>query len=187
MVESAALESTFFIFTNLPTMLSFRVEANNMAQVMIVPIAMSTEVDLVPVLDMVPLDHLPPFSLPSEADLLRLLHGKSPQPCQIKNRKSRCSDEGGCEEKGEKCVLRKMKESWAQKGLPLKERDDEIVNIFSKVKQRLQSLKKNVKKLSSQTKEKHSFSSTTVNLAPMNIQELIKSLCYGVSFLTGAP
>ena len=185
MVESAALESTFLLFTNLPTMLSFRVEANNMAQAMIVPIAMSTEVDLVPVLDMVPLDHLPPFSLPSEADLLRLLHGKSPQPCQIKNRKSRCSDEGGCEEKGEKCVLRKMKESWAQKGLPLKERDDEIVNIFSK--QRLQSLKKNVKKMSSQTKEKHSFSSTTVNLAPMNIQELIKSLCYGVSFLTGAP
>ena len=61
MVESAALESTFFIFTNLPTMLSFRVEANNMAQAMIVPIAMSTEVDLVPVLDMVPLDHLPPL------------------------------------------------------------------------------------------------------------------------------
>ena len=80
-----------------------------------------------------------------------------------------------------------MKESLAQKGLPLKERDDEIVNFFSKVKQRLQSLKKNVKKMSSQTKEKHSFSSTTVNLAPMNIQELIKSLCYGVSFLTGAP
>ena len=42
-------------------MLSFRVEANNMAQAMIVPIAMSTEVDLVPVLDMVPLDHLPPL------------------------------------------------------------------------------------------------------------------------------
>ena len=62
------------------------------------------------------------------------------------------------------------------------ERDDEIVNIFSKVKQRLQSLKKNVKKMSPQTKEKHSlnFSSTTVNLAPMNIQELIKSVCYGV-------
>ena len=77
-----------------------------------------------------------------------------------------------------------MKESWAQKGLPLKERDDEIVNIFSKVKQRLQSLK-----MSPQTKEKHSlnFSSTTVNLAPMNIQELIKSLCYRVSFLTRAP
>ena len=160
-----------------------------MALAMIVHIPMSTEVDLVPVLDMVPLDHLPPFSLPSEADLLRLLHGKSPQPCQIKNRKSRCSDEGGCEEKGEKCVLRKMKESLAQKGLPLKERDNEIVNIFSKVKKRLQSLKKNVKKMSRQTKEKHSlnFSSTKVNLAPMNIQELIKSLCYGVSFLTGAP
>ena len=40
---------------NLPTMLSFRVPANNMAQAMLVPDAMSTEVDLVPVLDMVPL------------------------------------------------------------------------------------------------------------------------------------
>ena len=101
-----------------------------MAQAMVVPIAMSTEVDLVPVLDLVPLDHLPPFSLPSEADLLRLLHDKSPQPCKIKNRKPRCFDEGGCEEKGEKCVSRKMKESWALKGLPLKEREDEIVNFF---------------------------------------------------------
>ena len=37
------------------TYLSFRVPANNMAQAMLVPDAMSTEVDLVPVLDMVPL------------------------------------------------------------------------------------------------------------------------------------
>ena len=70
-----------------------------------------------------------------------------------------------------------MKESWAQKGLPLKERDDDIVKIISKVKQRLQSVKKNLKKMSSETKEKHSrtFSSTTVNLAPGNFQEVIKS------------
>ena len=60
---------------------------------MLVPDAMSTEVDLVPVLDMVPLDFLPPLSLPSEADLLRLLHGQSPQPCKIKTRKARCSEE----------------------------------------------------------------------------------------------
>ena len=53
-----------------------------MAQAMLVPDAMSTEVDLVPVLDMVPLDFLPPLSLPPEADLLRLLHGQSPQPCK---------------------------------------------------------------------------------------------------------
>ena len=56
-------------------MLSFRVPANNIAKAMLVPDAMSTEVDLVPVLDMVPLDFLPPLSLPSEADLLQLLHG----------------------------------------------------------------------------------------------------------------
>ena len=158
-------------------MLYFRVPANNMAQAMLVPDAMSTEVDLVPVLDMVPLDFLPPLSLPSEADLLRLLHGQSPQPCKIKTRKARCSEEGGCKEGGEKCVLLKMKESWAKKGLPLKERDNDIVSIISKVKQRLQSLKKNLKKMSSETKEKHSqaFSSTTVNLAPRNFQEVIKS------------
>ena len=62
---------------------------------MLVPDAMSTEADLVPVLDMVPLDFLPPLSLPSEADLLQLLHGhgQSPQPCKIKNRKARCYEE----------------------------------------------------------------------------------------------
>ena len=46
-----------------------------MAQAMLVPNAMSTEVDLVPAFDMVPLDLLPHLSLPSEADLLQLLHG----------------------------------------------------------------------------------------------------------------
>ena len=44
----------------------------------LVPDAMSTEVDLVPVPDMVPLDFLPPLSLPSEADLLQLLHASNP-------------------------------------------------------------------------------------------------------------
>ena len=107
---------------NLPTMLSFRVVANNMAQAMLVPDAMSTEVDLVPVLDMVPLELLPPLSLPSEVDLPRLLHGQSPQPCKIEKRKPWCSEEGGCKEGGEKCVLLKMKESWAQKGFLLKGR-----------------------------------------------------------------
>ena len=87
-----------------------------MAQAMLVPDAMSTGVDLVPLLDMVPLDFLPPLSLPSEADLLRLLHGQSPQPCKIEKRKARSSEEGGRKaEGGEKCVLLKMKESWAQK------------------------------------------------------------------------
>ena len=89
---------------------------------MLVPDAMSTGVDLVPLLDMVPLDFLPPLSLPSEVDLLRLLHGQSPQPCKIEKRKARCSEEGGCEEGGEKCVLLKMNESWAPKGFPLKGR-----------------------------------------------------------------
>ena len=80
MVESAALESTFLLFTNLPTMLSFRVGANNMAQAMIVPIAMSTEVDLVPVLDMVPLDHLPPFHYPQKRTFCDSSTAKAPSP-----------------------------------------------------------------------------------------------------------
>ena len=103
-------------------MLSFRVVANNMAQAMLVPDAMSRGVDLVPLLDMVHLDFLPLLSLPSEVDLPRLLHGQSPQPCKIEKRKARSSEEGGCEEGGEKCVLLKMKESWAQKGFLLKGR-----------------------------------------------------------------
>ena len=152
------------------TLSSFRFKAN-MAQGMLVP---------VPLLNLFPIESLPPNSLPSEADLLRLLHGPSPPPCKVKKRKSICEEEGGCCEKTGKCVLAKMKESWTEKGLPLKERDDDIVKIISKVKLRLQSLKKNLKKMGEETKQQHrqKFSESTVNLAPANYREVIKSNWY---------
>ena len=153
--------------------LTFRVPGN-MAQAMLVPLP---ESEPVPVLDLLPIQSLPPNSLPSEADLLRLLHGSTPPPCKIKNRKSICGEQGGCEESGGKCVLQQMKESWTEKGLPLKERDDDIVKIFSKVKQRLQSLKKNLKKMGEESKQQHRqvFSNSTVNLAPANYRDVIRS------------
>ena len=77
---------------------------------------------LVPILNLPPIDALPPSSLASEADLLLLLHGSSPQSCQVRKGKSICSQEGGCESQGgEKCVMSKMKQSWLEKGLPLKQ------------------------------------------------------------------
>ena len=76
-----------------------------------------------------------------------------------------------------KCVLLKMKESWTLKGLPLKKRDTDIVQVFAKVKERLQKLKKNIKTMKADTRERHSerLSSTTVNIGPGNYKEVIKS------------
>ena len=132
---------------------------------------------LVPLLDLPPLQSPPPRSLPSEADLIRLLHGQSPKNCKVTKRKAICSEGGGCQERGEDCVLFKMKNSWTEKGLPLKERDEDIVKVVSKVKERLRKLQKNLKKMGEEEKQRHAeiFSGTTVNLGPANIREKIKS------------
>ena len=49
--------------------------------------------------------------------------------------------------------MSKMKESWSEKGLPLKERDEHIKRVISKVKERLQSLKKNINKIRRKERE----------------------------------
>ena len=74
------------------------------------------EAHLVPILNLPPIDSLPPFSLASEADLLLLLHGLSPQSCKIRKGKLICAEEGGCENQGgEICVMAKIKKSWLEK------------------------------------------------------------------------
>ena len=132
---------------------------------------------LVPILEMLPIDSLPPKTLPSEADLLLLLHGNSPPPCRTKNKKGICSESGGCKEKGVRCVLAAMKECWLDKGLPVKEREDNIVIQIAKVKERLQKLKKSVKTMTQEVKQGHAsaFKAATVNLAPANYEDVINS------------
>ena len=131
---------------------------------------------LVPILNLPPIDSLPPFSLASEADLLLLLHGSSPQSCKIRKGKSICSEEGGCESRGGgKCVMAKMKQSWLEKGLPLKEPDTSILRVISKVKERFKKLRKNEKRMGLEEKQGHSaaLKAVTVNLAPADYKQVI--------------
>ena len=108
----------------------------------VVEVEAGAEEALVPILNLAPIDSLPPSSLASEADLLLLLHGSSPQSCKVKKGRSICSEDGGCESQGgEKCVLAKMKQSWIEKGLPLKQPDTSILRVISKVKERYKNLK----------------------------------------------
>ena len=58
--------------------------------------------NFVPVLQLPPLELLPPASLPSELDLVRLFFGRSPKPCKVVRRKATCPEPGDCEEIG-KC------------------------------------------------------------------------------------
>ena len=56
----------------------------------VVEVEAGAEEALVPILNLVPIDSLPPSSLASEADLLLLLHGSSPQSCKVKKGRSIC-------------------------------------------------------------------------------------------------
>ena len=144
----------------------------------VVEVGAGAEEALLPILNLPPTDSLPPFSLASEADLLLLLHGPSPQSCKIKKGMSICSEEGGCESQGGgKCVLAKMKQSWLEKGLPLKRPDTSILRVITKVKERFQKLRKNEKTMGLHEKQRHSaaLKSVTVNLAPANYKQVILS------------
>ena len=56
--------------------------------------------NFVPVLQLPPLELLPPSSLPSELDLVRLFFGRSPKPSKVVRRKATCPVPGDCEEIG---------------------------------------------------------------------------------------
>ena len=144
----------------------------------VVEVEAGAEEALVPILNLAPIDSLPPSSLASEADLLLLLHGSRPQSCKVKKGRSICSEDGGCESQGgEKCVLAKMKQSWIEKGLPVKQLDTSILRVISKVKDRFQNLRKNEKTMGLEEKQRHSavLKSVTVNLAPANYEQAILS------------
>ena len=74
-------------------------------------------------------------------------------------------------------MLAVMKECWLDKGLPVKEREDNIVIQIAKVKERLQKLKKSVKTMTQEVKQGNdsAFKAVTVNLAPANHEEVINS------------
>ena len=63
--------------------------------------------NFVPVLQLPPLELLPPVSLPPELDLVRLFFGRSPKPCKVVRRKATSPEPGGCEEIGKivKCEI----------------------------------------------------------------------------------
>ena len=63
-------------------------------------------------------------------------------------------------------MLAKMKQSWIEKGLPLKQPDTSILRVISKVKERFKNLRKNEKTMGLEEKQRHTavLKSVTVNL-----------------------
>ena len=75
-----------------------------------------------------------------------------------------------------------MKNSWTEKGLPLKERDEDIVKVVSKVKERLRKLQKNLKKMGEEEKQRHAeIFSIPINLnsveIPINLNSGALQIC----------
>ena len=77
-------------------------------------------------------------------------------------------------------MLSKMKNSWVESGLPLKERDDDIVKVLSKLKERFRKVQRNVNKMKDEVKQSHAqnFCGKTVNIGPANIREKITADWY---------
>ena len=84
-------------------------------------------------LNLPPISSLPPRTLPSEADYLCLRAGDTPAPCNVRNARAICEDEGGCKAKDKPCCLFKVKEIWSSAGFPMKERDDHIMRVLNKI------------------------------------------------------
>ena len=50
-------------------------------------------------------------------------------------------------------MLSQMKQSWVEIGIPLKERDDDILKVMSKVQDKFRKVKKNVAKMKEETRQ----------------------------------
>ena len=63
-------------------------------------------------------------------------------------------------------MLSQMKQSWVEIGIPLKERDNDILKVMSKVQDKFRKVKKNVAKMKEDTRQSHvqELSRRTVNL-----------------------
>ena len=74
-------------------------------------------------------------------------------------------------------MLSQMKQSWVEIGIPVKERDDDILKVMSKVQDKFRKVKKHVAKMKEETGQSHvqELSGRTVNLGPGNIREKIMS------------
>ena len=66
-------------------------------------------------------------------------------------------------------MLSQMKQSWVEIGIPLKERDDDILKVMSKVQDKFRKVKKHVAKMKEETRQSHvqELSGRTVNLGPL--------------------
>ena len=149
----------------------------------------------VPFLGVEPLDRAPEGSLPSQFDLICMIWGhvrdfrgfqglKNHKVegklvcCTIsrETRRGRCGEEGGCLERDQPCLLAKVKERWEEARFPIRDRDDNIIDIMTTLKKDFEKLRK--KKFSSEEMRQEAtnrLKMKTVNLAPTDWRTRIMS------------
>ena len=152
-------------------------------------------VQMIPRLGVPGLAAVPREKLASHHDLLRLMfhhqhynmqgfQGTASACCKIdsKTKRARCRDNtdlmvswsdsrAGCIEAGSPCLLAKVKHNWEEAHLPIKDRDNDILRVLSKIKDDFDR------------KSKHgvpeayleSLKNQTVNLAPADWERRIRA------------
>ena len=104
--------------------------------------------------------------------------GGKPVCCTIsrETRRGRCGEEDGCFQEDQPCLLAKVKERWEKGRLPLRDRDDHIIDIMTTVKKDFDKLRK--KKFPSEEMRQEAINRLkmkTVNLAPTDWRTRIMS------------
>ena len=131
-------------------------------------------------LNLPPISSLPPRSLSSEADYLCLRAGDTPAPCNVRNARAICEDEGGCKAKDKPGCLFKVKEIWSSAGFPMKERDDHIMRVLNKITKKHADKKKAFSSARLKEEDRAKFveqiKNTTVNLAPCDYKSKIMAI-----------
>ena len=150
---------------------------------------------LIPSLGLTGLAAIPPGTLASHLDFIRVLfhhqhynfqgfNGLRSVCCIIdrKTKKGRCHDEGdpttlwcdtraSCLQLGSPCLLAKVKINWEDAHLPLKNSDDNIIRTLEKVKSDFDKKKK----VGLSEADINALNESTVNLAPQDWERIILS------------
>ena len=104
--------------------------------------------------------------------------GGKPVCCTIskETRRGRCSEEDGCFRSNQPCLLAKVKERWEEGRLPLKDRDDHIIDIMTTIKKDFDKMRKK-KFLSEEIRQEaiNRLKMKTINLAPTDWRRRIMS------------
>ena len=112
-------------------MLFFRVQVNSIARAELVPpLCQVHKVDLIPVLDMVPLVHFPPFHYPQKRTFCDSSTAKAPSPVRSRTENQGALMKAAAKKKERNVSFAKWRSPWLKKAYPWKKETMKLSTFF---------------------------------------------------------